>query len=160
MAAISMPKISSILRKIIADFPELTFKTGENFHWSPKSKTIYYPSISNIDDLYQLLHEVGHAKLGHNSYHRDVALIELERDAWSCAANQLASRYGLSLSADDDIVQESLDTYRQWLHARSSCPKCSAIGIEKSPQAYNCLSCGQEWTVNEARTCRLMRYKK
>lgn len=160
MAAISTPKISSAASRVVEDFPELNFTHGEDFHWSPSTRTIHHPDIINLADIYQLLHEVGHARLGHRDYSSDATLIDMERDAWAYAVEALAPRYGLTIAMDDDIIQDSLDTYRGWLHARSTCPHCEAIGVQQSSSAYHCLVCQQHWRVNEARTCRLMRYKK
>lgn len=159
MADISMPEISSLYKHITADFPELTFgEEAADFRWIPSESVIIHPPISSPAELYQLLHEIGHAMLHHQAYQTDVSLITMEREAWSYAVDMLAPRYDLPLTMSDPIIEQSLDSYRSWLHARSSCPRCSAIGIEQSPSHYRCLSCQQTWRVNEARTCGLKRY--
>ncbi len=160
MAAISTPKISSIYHKIINDFKDINFIANDDFSWSHTSQSIYHPPINNLDSLAQLLHEIGHAQLDHKSYERDINLIDIELQAWQFAISQLAPRYDINLSIDDDVVDQSLDTYRDWLSARSTCPACSAIGLEVSPSNYRCLVCHNEWTVNEARLCRLRRVSK
>lgn len=160
MVAISTPKISSLYKRIVADFPGIHFVKGDNFHWSPEKKSIFHPPISSTESLAHLLHEVGHAQLEHSSYARDITLIDMERQAWEYAVDTLAPRYALALTMNDDIVDESLASYRQWLNARSTCPHCQAIGVEKTAETYYCLVCHGSWTVNEARTCQLRRYKK
>ena len=160
MAAISTPSISSTFERIAADYPEISFVRGEDFHWSPDDQTITHPQLRTHADLCQLFHEIGHAKLGHRDYTTDAALIDMERQAWAYAAETLAPRYVVALTLDDAIVQNSLDSYREWLHARSMCPRCDAIGIERSRGSYRCLVCRQNWRVNEARTCRLQRHTK
>lgn len=151
---------SPILSKIKEDFPEINFVSGKVFAWSPNSATITYVSSGSPDDTAQLLHELAHALLNHSDYQRDINLIDMERSAWECAVRELAPQYGVDIKMVDDVVQDSLDSYRQWLHARSSCPNCQAVGIEYRKHQYRCLQCHSKWRVNEARNCELRRYKK
>lgn len=160
MAATSTPNISSIFKLITQDFSDLSFRSGPDFHWSADRQEIIHPDINQLSDIYQLLHEVGHAKLSHRSYNSDAELIDMELAAWKYATEKLAPRYGLPLEIHDDIVQDSLDSYREWLHARSTCPGCTSVGAEKSPGEYICFACQASWRVNEAKTCQLRRYKK
>lgn len=148
-----MPSISSLLTKLSTDFPTISFQPGENFVWSPNHSTVFYPLQATSPAL--LLHELGHALQGHHDYHRDVQLLAMESDAWQ-AAKSLSGRYRVAIT--EAIVQDHLDTYREWLHARSRCPACEATGQQISPTGYSCVACGQGWTVNEARTCQLKRY--
>lgn len=143
-----------ILDRLREDFPAFHFVIGEVFSWSPRTKTI---TVADVDDHAQLLHEVAHAILGHAHYARDIDLLTMERQAWQHAADELAPRYGVSLHMDDDAVQDALDSYREWLHKRSRCPRCEAAGIETDKHTYRCLLCEERWQVNEARTCRLRR---
>jgi hypothetical protein len=80
----------------------------------------------------------------------------MERDAWD-KANEIAEIYHLEIN--DEIVQSTLDTYRDWLHERSNCPVCQASGIQIEKYAYRCIACNHKWRVNEARICALRRYK-
>lgn len=160
MVATTTPKASSVYKQIVDDYPDIKFVIGNDFSWSPDKQTVYHPSIKNYSQLYQLLHEVGHAKLEHRDYPSDASLIDMELAAWQYTVDKLAPRYGLNLSIDDPLIESALDSYRQWLHDRSICPHCGAIGLEKSPGRYSCLSCQQDWRVNEARSCQLRRYKK
>lgn len=143
-----------LVNKLAVDFPEYTFTVGQIFHWSPQEKTIFFDK--NVFDGAALLHEISHALLGHRDYTRDLELIEMERDAWQYAANELGERYKVTI--DDATIQDALDTYRDWLHARSTCPSCNAIGLQMSKQLYRCIACHGIWKVNEARTCALRRY--
>ncbi|MDO4781411.1 MAG: hypothetical protein Q4A34_03425 [Candidatus Saccharibacteria bacterium] len=145
-----------ILDRLRKDFPAFHFVTGEVFSWSPSNKTI---TVADVDDRAQLLHEVAHGVLGHAQYVRDIDLLTMERQAWQYAASQLAPRYGVSLHMEDDVVQDALDSYREWLHRRSCCPRCEATGIEVEKHTYRCLLCEERWRVNEARTCRLQRHR-
>lgn len=117
---------------------------------------IYYDEQS--DDSATLLHELSHAVLNHTKYLKDIGLLELERDAWECARNTLAPKYDLIIP--EDTIQDSLDTYRDWLHARSICPQCHATGLQIKQREYRCISCATVWQVNDARFCALRRYIK
>lgn len=150
-----MPSITSLAAKLTADFPELQFTPSNEFHWSPSKKTVFYDQGS--DDQASLLHELSHALLNHEDYTKDIQLIEMERDAWRYSSDKLTTPYKVSIG--DDIVQDALDTYRDWLHARSSCPECTATGIQTRKHTYKCLACGSLWHVNDARICALRRHK-
>lgn len=150
-----MPLISSLVNKLRSDFGQFTFAPGDTFHWSPTDSTIYY--VVESDDAASLLHELAHGLLGHKSYTRDITLLEMERDAWSRASQQLGPIYEVTI--DKDTVEAALDTYRDWLHARSTCPNCQAIGIQTNKHHYGCVACHEKWRVNDARICALRRYK-
>lgn len=152
-----MPSLN--IADIKRDFPDIKFTQGDAFSWSPNQKTITYTPLQSSRDCCQLLHEIGHAMLSHAAYNRDVTLIDMEREAWEYAV-KLAIRYNIPLSMTDNVVQDALDTYREWLHMRSICPTCSAVGIQSGDNKYSCLHCQSNWLVNEARTCQLRRYKQ
>lgn len=150
-----MRSITSLITKLRADFPQFAFAPGEQFHWSPSEQTVYYAEPSG--DAPSLLHELAHAVLGHRQYARDIELIAIERDAWSYAVETLGPRYNVVI--DEDAVEDSLDSYRDWLHARSLCPGCQATGVQTARHQYKCLACSEQWRVNDARMCALRRYK-
>ena len=148
--------IPSTLTKIINDYPDLRFISGDEFSWSPNKNEITY-QVDDPDGFEHLLHEVSHAQLKHKNYTTDLELIQMERAAWHHAKQVLAASYDVPIS--DELIQNDLDTYRDWLHARSSCPRCSSNGIQTAKQTYQCLICHQTWTVNQALHCQLKRYK-
>jgi hypothetical protein len=149
-----MPLIHS-LPKLEKDFPAFKFRSADEFRWSPEEMTIYYDEHSS--DTATLLHELSHAVLAHTDYQKDIRLLELERDAWEYAHSTLAPIYGIVI--EEEVMQDSLDTYRDWLHARSTCPECGATGIQTKQSSYKCLACTTSWRVNDARFCALRRYK-
>ncbi len=155
MDATIMPSTNLLLTKLKADFPAIQFKPGESFLWSPSERTLYYSPLDNEDSAALLLHELSHGLLGHNDYRHDITLVAMERSAWNRAV-ELGSEYGHTIS--DEVIENHLDTYRDWLHARSTCPNCSANGHQTEQYAYKCLACGHKWRVNEARICALRRY--
>lgn len=152
--------LQNIFKTIKSDFPDITFLEGDIFAWSPHNSTITYQKITSQDQLLRLLHEIAHAQLGHHQYNRDIELIEMETGAWHYAVNSLAPRYKITVDINDEQIQADLDSYRDWLHKRSTCPKCSAVGIQSDQYEYRCLNCQAIWRVNEARSCQLKRYKK
>lgn len=154
MAVSIMDTTSSLSKTLHAQYPDITFVSGDAFHWSPTTAIITYnPDEKQAEAL--LLHELGHALLDHRRYQRDVELIGMETDAWE-KARTLAPQYSIDL--DDDHIESHLDTYRKWLHKRSTCPECNATGLQVGTTHYRCLACTHEWTVNEARICALRRY--
>jgi hypothetical protein len=155
MAVTTMPSTTSLIAKLRYDFPDLTFSEGTDFHWAPEQRTIWFIPDGKKE---LLLHELSHALLDHKEYTRDIQLIEMERDAWKYAREVLGSKYGAPI--EDGVVEDALDTYRDWLHARSTCPNCQAIGMQEKRRLYVCAACGSRWRVNEARTCELRRYLK
>lgn len=148
-----MPSTASLLLQLKADYPQFSFKKATSFLWSPSEQTVYYTDENKGYSF--LLHELSHGLLGHADYNHDVELLAMERQAWD-RASELAKTYGLTIS--DDVKESTLDTYRDWLHARSTCPKCSATGLQLKKRLYTCPACRQDWQVNEARICALRRY--
>ena len=150
-----MPSTRLLIKKLQRDFSEYTFEPANGFWWSAAKATIFYDPKSTDRDAFTL-HELSHAILQHQGYERDIELLKLERDAWKYAQETLAHRYDVTISAE--TVQDNLDTYRHWLHARSTCPECQTTGIQTRNSDYRCLACGHHWRVNEARLCALRRY--
>ncbi len=150
-----MASISSLVARLKTDYPQFRFVSGDDFRWQPDTATISYSTVHG--SAAELLHELAHAKADHRDFSHDVRLIEMERDAWQLARSELAPRYQTSI--DDDTVEAALDTYRDWLHARSLCPNCKATGIQAGRTQYRCLACLASWRVNDARHCALRRYR-
>lgn len=155
MDATIMQSTKSTINKLVKDYPQFTFVSAEEFWWSADRQTIYYnPQSEHAKEF--TLHELSHALLGHKGYRVDIDLIKLERDAWDYAKNTLAPQQDYVI--DEDIIQDNLDTYREWLHSRSKCPDCSSTGLQYTSNSYRCLACRHTWRVNEARLCALRRY--
>lgn len=125
---------------------------GEGLCWSPKTKTITYrQGDEGEDNLWGLLHEAGHAKLQHINFKSDMELLQLEVAAWS-VASEIASQLGLII--DPEHVQDCLDTYRDWLHQRSTCPRCGIVSFQETTNRYKCFNCRKTWLVSASRLCR------
>lgn len=153
MDVIIMPSTKLLISQLKTDYPQFLFKKATRFLWSPDEKTVYYTGSGG--DYSFLLHELSHGLLGHANYSRDVELLAMERAAWDKAVS-IAPSYNLKIS--DEIVESTLDSYRDWLHARSTCPNCKATGLQIKQHTYECVACHHSWRVNEARICALRRY--
>jgi len=154
MGAIIMQSTASAILKIINNYPQFIFKKSDDFLWSSSDNTIFY-NPKDVHALALLLHELAHALLGHKLYLSDVQLISIESQTWDYAVN-LAESYNIVIP--EEIVQSNLDTYRDWQHERSTCPKCTATGMQIKNNIYSCLACSNQWKVNQARDCRLQRH--
>jgi hypothetical protein len=142
--------MEQLIHRLQQDFPAFRFTLGEAPCWSPSSKQIAYQSKDTATARLSVLHELGHALLGHETYHSDASLLQKETSAWSKAV-ALAKQYGIAI--DSDHVQNCLDTYRDWLHRRSTCPRCHSHGIQQD-RIYTCFNCARTWRVSSARFCR------
>jgi hypothetical protein len=150
-----MASILSDLEKIA---PGITYKPGESYYWSPKPQTITYRSgDSGVAGDWALLHETAHALLNHREYNSDLELLMLEVAAWEKAKN-LGENLGVTI--DEEHIQDCLDTYRDWLHQRSTCPRCSVVSMQISSQEYRCHNCKASWLVTASRFCRPYRLNK
>lgn len=153
MDVTTMHSTVSLIQQLKADYPRLSFAKGSDFSWSPSNATVYYKQEPGSDPF--LLHELSHGLLGHSEYGRDIELITMERAAWD-KASELAAIYGRAI--DESLIETTLDSYRDWLHARSTCPACQATGLQTKKCIYTCPACSHSWRVNEARVCALRRY--
>lgn len=145
-----MLKLLKSLQKI---HPELRFTEGKSFSWSPETGEVFYKAEGVAErDRWALLHETGHALLDHKSYLTDVGLLKMEIAAWD-KAHELAAQFDIHI--DEDHVQDCLDTYRDWLHARALCPTCATRCLQQdSGHGYRCHNCHTSWKVTTSRFCR------
>lgn len=153
MDVTTMPSMHSLIKQLVRSFPELNFQSGDQYMWSPSTRTVIF--YDNEPNPAQLLHELGHGLLGHDDYSKDIGLLSMERDAWE-EAKKIGETFKVLIS--DETIEDYLDTYREWLHARSTCPNCTAIGVQVKRAHYRCVACSHEWRVNDARVCQLKRY--
>lgn len=149
--------MKQLLKQLQIDYPDLQFETGSQFSWSPSQQTVFYVTSRNDGDgAWSVLHEVGHATLGHTDFRNDFGLLQMEVAAWN-AAVELGEKYGHPI--DDDHIQDCLDTYRDWLHQRSTCPTCGSVSLQQDAQTYRCFNCKEAWHVAQNRHCRPYRRK-
>jgi hypothetical protein len=152
-----MPEPSSIinnLSKILkSGSPHINLEPGDSFYWSPETLTVFFApkALEDMSGIWSLLHEAGHGLLGHSNYESDLELIILETAAWE-KAKDLASKFDITI--DEEHIQDCLDTYRDWLHQRCTCPRCGSASLQHNPSEYYCHNCHAEWQVTKARFCR------
>ena len=158
MAATSTPK--SIRSKTVLtidqiqrDYPDIFFVESTRYSWHAGEKRVSYQKERLADErgMWAILHEIGHALLDHTDYENDMELLQMEVAAWE-KAHELAKRYNMSL--DQDYIEDNLDTYRDWLHVRATCPTCFERSLQTSRHTYTCHNCGTVWRVTRSRLCR------
>src|ERR1035438_9385851 len=98
------------IEQLTKHYPELKFKSGKQFCWSPETNEIIYKKTKAFSkkDTWALLHETGHALLNHRDYHGDFELLKLEVDAWA-KAKEIAKIFNVVI--DEDHIEDCLDTY-------------------------------------------------
>ena len=118
------------------DFAEFRFVRGRKFAFRPPRTIVVGPSEPSWQLL--VLHEIGHAVLEHENFDVDIKRLKMEVEAWE-KAQELAVVYGVEW--DEAVVQGELDTYRDWLHQKSRCPKCGLTRFETPDGQYYCPRC-------------------
>jgi len=144
-----------VLKQIIADHQQFSFVPGQTYKWSPVEQTIYYQPKTAVS--WSLLHELAHALLGHQDYKSDIELLKIELSAWH-KARQIGENYGIII--DQDHIENCLDTYRDWLKTRATCPECKTVTTQTAANHYLCYSCSAQWSVPSSPLCRVVRIKK
>lgn len=125
-----------LLPRIQKDYPEFKFKSGKKYTFRPPRTIILGPPEPFSGLL--LLHELSHAILGHKTFKLDVERLRMESEAWD-KARELADRYKIKIN--EDLIQDELDTYRDWLHTRSKCKKCGLTCYQTKDGVYHCPRC-------------------
>lgn len=127
---------AELLERLKKDYPGFCFRRGKKFLFRPP-KTI----VVGLDEPHAsllLLHEMGHALCGHRDFGTDALRLKMEREAWE-KARELALIYGVDY--DEEIVENELDTYRDWLDHKSRCPKCRLARYQTPDGQYHCPRC-------------------
>jgi hypothetical protein len=150
--------MADLIKQLRSLLPQVQFEVGETFFWSPENKLITYHTDYMADDtgVWALLHESAHAMLGHSHYDTDFELLSLEVQAWQKAKEVAAN---LDITIAEDHIQDCLDTYRDWLHQRSTCPTCGTVSMQESQSQYRCHNCYGVWQVTASRFCRPYRMR-
>ncbi len=150
--------LAALLQQISARYPDIQLIEGARFAWHSQKRQLAYQSTSkySTQHIFSLLHELGHAVLDHKDYTYDIELVQLEAAAWE-KARELATDYNVEL--DDEHIQNCLDTYRDWLHLRATCPVCFTRSLQASARQYHCFNCQADWSVTRSRLCRPYRLK-
>ena len=126
----------SLLKTLQNDHPEFIFKPGKKFLFRPPKTIFYVENHPDFDSL--LLHELSHALLGHKTFKTDLERLKMESAAWD-KAKELATKYNLEI--DQNLIEAELDSYRDWLHAKSKCKKCGLTRYQTPDGTYHCPHC-------------------
>lgn len=149
--------MENLLQNLKASHPSLTFEVGETFCWIASESLITYKTTGSDSDSWSLLHELGHARLRHSDYTSDADLLRKELDAWQEALRISTDQ---AIVIDPDHIESCLDSYRDWLNKRSTCPMCNLQGVQKPSRAYACINCKHTWRVSRELLCRPYRRSK
>ena len=135
----------AFLARLQSDYPEFRFRLNRK-RFSYRHGTIFIgPPQHNFALL--ALHELGHALSGHTDYNLDVERLKIESEAWERAKTvyqhyqKTAPELLASTPWDEDFVQDSLDTYRDWLHQKSLCKTCGLTRYQTKDGQYHCPNC-------------------
>ena len=126
----------NLVSKLKVDYPDFCFRSGKKFAFRPPKTIIIGPD--EADNSLLLLHELGHAILGHRDFYTDVERVKMERLAWE-KARELCQKYGIKY--DEEIIERELDTYRDWLDKKSRCPSCRLTRFQTPDGQYHCPRC-------------------
>ncbi len=131
-------EVTEFFERVISDFSDYRFKFGRKFAYRPPRTIMIGPSEPFSELLF--LHELGHAVLKHKDFRMDVIRLKMENSAWE-EAKKLALKYGIKV--DEDLIQDELDTYRDWLHKKSRCPDCGLTRFQTPDGQYHCPRCSE-----------------
>ena len=135
----------AFLNRLQKDYPEFRFRLNSK-RFSYRHHTIFIgPPQPNFALL--ALHELGHALCHHQDYNLDIERLKIESAAWERAKTVYQHYQKTSpellkdISWDEDFVQDSLDTYRDWLHQKSLCKSCGLTCYQTKDGQYHCPNC-------------------
>ncbi len=129
-------KNEELLNRIRISYPKINFKPSQRFLFHPPNTVAYNLTDDNFPIL--ILHELGHALIGINSFETDIERIKIEVSAWE-KARELAQKFAVPF--DDDFAENNLDSYRNWFHSKSICKKCGQTRYQTPDRQYHCPNC-------------------
>lgn len=143
-----MMQMEDLLAALQQDYPDLKFRVGHKFKFRPPRMIYYELPCANLaadpkSTVYnnyrlQLLHEVGHALLGHRDFRTDLERLKMECAAW-WQAQELCHHY--QVVYDEEFAESEIDTYRDWLHRHSICKTCGLTCYQGADGQYHCPLC-------------------
>ena len=128
---------SDLIQKLRVDYPDFLFKSGTRFAFRPP-RTIVLGDPNEASYPLLLLHEVGHALCGHRDFKTTPQRVKMEREAWE-KARELCDLYGVEY--DEAVVEQELDSYRDWLDKKSRCPVCGLTRFQTTDGKFHCPKC-------------------
>lgn len=138
----SLAELNNFVARLKTDFSRFRFREGKRFAFRPPRTIIFEPIVDyrKMQEKYKLsvLHELGHAILEHKNYATDPERLRMESEAWE-KARELCLHYHILY--DSEYAEGELDTYREWLHRKSCCPKCGLTRYQTHDGNYHCPLC-------------------
>ena len=154
-----MPSADPLIDYLKSTYPDLHFSYAKRFKYRypnhiyierPASgpekpqKDPENPPISPANFALQTLHELGHALCKHKDYTESVSRLKIEREAWETAKTvykNLPNSLKNDIKWDENYVEDSLDTYRDWLHTKTKCKTCGLTRYQTPDGHYHCPYC-------------------
>lgn len=132
---------------LITKYQQYTFLPASFFSYDASEEVINYDPIrlNKPNGKISLLHEISHCELGHFNYQYDIELLMMEVDAWHYT-KKLADQHGIGL--DESYIQDCIDSYKDWVELRGTCPRCNNYCFEQSKNLYSCFVCSSMWQVS------------
>lgn len=127
-----------VLQKIRGDFPNFRFEAGGKFKFRPPRTIVFDTSLEGRTGLILMMHELGHAILGHRNFKTEIGRLKMEVMAWE-KARELALKYEVKF--DEKLMERELDSYREWLHQKSRCPICGLTRFQTPDALWHCPYC-------------------
>lgn len=135
-----LPKTEAdFVKQLIIDHPNFSYQIGKKFAFRPEKTIILGPPQLNF--ALQTLHELGHALSKHKDYNTHIERLKIESEAWERAKALYSTYQNPPIKWLDEYVEDSLDTYRCWLHAKSLCKKCGLTRYQSPDGVYHCPRC-------------------
>ncbi len=131
-------EVNTFIEQLEQDFPELRFRVGKKFAFRPPRTVVFEQKNDTGEWRLRLMHELGHATLGHRTFRTDPERLKMEAEAWG-QAERLCRRYQIEF--DQEFAEVQLDSYRDWLHRRSKCPQCGLTRYQTAEGGYRCPGC-------------------
>lgn len=139
----SQGQVRAFLASLKAHFPEVRWRETGRFSFRPPRTICLGEPQTHFELL--ALHELGHYLCGHRSFRTDIGRLQMERQAWdrAQAVYQELNLASQGIFWDEDFVEAQLDTYRDWLHTKSRCPRCGQTRFQTTDGVYHCPFCGE-----------------
>lgn len=131
--------MDDIINQLKQDYPNLRFIKGARFSFRPP-KTIVVGPYEGKNTPLLLFHELGHALSKKYSYNLKVERLKIEVAAWQ-EGKKAYQNYPDLPPWDDDFVEDNLDTYRDWLHKKSTCKACGLTMYQDVNNSWQCPHC-------------------
>lgn len=142
-----MLESDELVAQLKKDYPDFIFKSGSRFAFRPP-KTIIIGPYEGKNTPLLLFHELGHALSKKYSYNLSVERLKIESLAWQAGktaylACQKSGNYPNLPPWNETFVEDNLDTYRNWLHQKSTCKSCGLTMYQSKDKTWSCPYCNQ-----------------